>query len=207
MMAKISKDWVDAYFQYGVDVKNRRVFLFDDVGADSIGHVIKGLYLMEADVTVAQRESGNIPKIEIFIGSFGGSEYEMFALYDVIRTLESPIHTIAMGKCMSAAPLLVACGNPGHRYATPNTWFMVHQSWEEWGEKRVDSMMKDLRHYQDMGRRWYDLMERHTKRDAKFWRRECEKTGDKYFDAEVAEELGLIDHIWDEQAEDEQTDE
>jgi ATP-dependent Clp protease protease subunit len=198
-MSKITKDWVEAYFSYGVDIVNRKVFLFDGVDEDSIGYVIKGLYLMEADHTKAQMEKGEYKPIELFIGSFGGSEYEMWALYDVIGTLNSPIHTTAIGKCMSAAPLLVCRGEPGHRYATPNTWFMVHQSWEDWGEKDKDVIKEEIKHYDDMEKRWYDLMAIHSNRDAAFWRKLCtKKKGDTYFDAQTAQEYGLIDHIWDE---------
>lgn len=190
MKARITKDWVEAYFNYGIDRTNRRIFMFDGVDEDSIGMVIKGLYYMDA-------ESAEKP-IELFIGSFGGSEYEMYALYDVIGTLSSPIHTTAIGKCMSAAPLLVARGEPGFRYATPNTWFMVHQSWDDFGPRRVDEIKKDIKHYEDMGKKWYELMESHTSQTASFWRKHCEATGDKYFDAYQAQEWGLIDHIWDE---------
>jgi len=190
MMARISKDLIDAYFQYGVDITNRKVFLFDDVDASSIGAVIKGLYLMESQYS-------NKP-IELFVGSFGGSEYDMFALYDVCRTLVSPIYTTAIGKCMSAAPLLVAAGEKGHRYATPNTFFMVHESWEEFGAKRVDELELDLRHYRVMGSKWGELMGKHSNKTSKFWLGLCKKSGDTYFDAEQALEWGLIDHIWDE---------
>lgn len=187
-MARITKDWIEAYFEYGVDRQNRRIFMFDGVDENSIGTVIKGLYYMDAE---------SQEPIELFIGSFGGSEYEMFALYDTIRTLDSPIHTTAIGKCMSAAPLLVACGQPGHRYATPNTWFMVHQSWEEFGPQRTDELKKNLAHFDQMSKRWYDLMASHTNKDAKFWRRHCESVGDHFFDAYQAQEWGMIDHIWD----------
>jgi ATP-dependent Clp protease protease subunit len=188
-MVKITKDWVEAYFEYGIDVQNRKVFLTHDIDAESIGAAIKGLYLMEAENTTKP--------IEVFVGSFGGSEYEMFALYDVLRTLESPIHTTAIGKCMSAAPLLVAAGQPGYRWATPNTFFMVHQSWDEFGPSRTDEMRKVLKHYEVMSKRWYDLMESHTKKDAVFWKRKCESVGDCFFTAEEAMEWGLIDNIWD----------
>ena len=190
MMARITKDWIEAYFEYGVDRDNRRIFMFDGVEEDSIGMVIKGLYYIDAESTEKP--------IELFIGSFGGSEYEMYALYDTIRTLKAPIHTTAIGKCMSAAPLLVACGERGHRYATPHTWFMVHQSWGDFGDRRVDEVQKEIKHYNQMGDKWYDLMAKHTNKPASFWRRECNRVGDKFFDAEMAQEWGLIDHIWDE---------
>lgn len=189
MKARITKDWIEAYFNFGIDRINRRIFMFDGVDEDSIGMVIKGLYYMDAE---------SDKPIELFIGSFGGSEYEMYALYDVIGTLNSPIHTTAIGKCMSAAPLLVARGEPGFRYATPNTWFMVHQSWDDFGERRVDEIKKDIRHYEAMGKKWYELMASHTNQTAAFWKKHCEQVGDKYFDAYQAQEWGLIDHIWDE---------
>lgn len=190
MSSKITKDWIDAYFQYGVDRVNRRVFLFDGVDENAIGIVIKALYYMDSESTEKP--------IELFIGSFGGSEYEMFALYDVIRTLKAPIHTTAIGKCMSAAPLLVACGEPGERYATPNTWFMIHQSWGEWGEKDTDTLKREVAHYDDMEKRWTELMAQHTNQPASFWLKKSREKGDMYFDAEVAQKFGLIDHIWDE---------
>lgn len=188
--AQMSREWVDAYFEYGIDRVNRRVFLFDGIEDSAIGMVIKGLYWMDT-------QSSKEP-IELFIGSFGGSEYEMFALYDVIRTLKAPIHTTAIGKCMSAAPLLVACGQSGYRFATPNTWFMVHQSWDEFGCARVDEMQKNLNHYNMMTNRWDVLMARHTKKNKTFWHNWVKSVGDKYFDAYRAQELGIVDHIWDE---------
>jgi ATP-dependent Clp protease protease subunit len=188
-MVKIHKDWVEAYFEYGIDVQNRKVFLTHDIDAESIGAAIKGLYLMENENTEKP--------IEVFVGSFGGSEYEMWALYDVLRTLESPIHTTAIGKCMSAAPLLVAAGEPGKRWATPNTFFMVHQSWDDFGEDRIDVVKKVIKHNDVMAKRWYDLMASHTKKDAAFWKRKCEAIGDCFFTAEEAQEWGLIDEIWD----------
>jgi ATP-dependent Clp protease protease subunit len=189
-MVKINRDWIDAYFQYGVDRVNRRVFMFDGVDETSIGIVIKALYYMDSESTEKP--------IELFIGSFGGSEYEMFALYDVIKTLKAPIHTTAIGKCMSAAPLLVACGEAGQRYATPNTWFMVHQSWCEWGEKDTDVLKRDIKHFDELEKVWVELMAKHTKKPAEFWLKKVREKGDVYFNAEEAQAYGLIDHIWDE---------
>lgn len=185
-----TKEWVEAYFDYGIDRANRRVFLFDGIEDLAIGNVIKGLYYMDS--------ANSTRPIELFIGSFGGSEYEMFALYDVIRTLKAPIHTTAIGKCMSAAPLLVACGQKGYRFATPNTWFMVHQSWDDFGAARVDEMAKNIEHFNAMTARWDELMAIHTKKNRTFWHHWVKSVGDKYFDAYKAQELGIIDHIWDE---------
>src|SRR6185436_4882626 len=161
--------------------------------SNSIGAVIKGLYLMESQ--------DKTKPIELFIGSFGGDEYEMFALYDVCRTLNSPIHTTAIGKCMSAAPLLVAAGEKGNRYATPHTFFMVHEAWDDMGIRRIDELKIDLKHYEEMGERWAELMAKHSIKDVKFWKNLCKRVGNTYFNAETALEWGLIDIIWDQKEE------
>jgi ATP-dependent Clp protease protease subunit len=188
MVKRLPKEWIDSYFEYGVDIVNRRVFLLDDIDEAAIAYAIQGLYLMESE--------NPDEAIELYIGSFGGSEYEMFALYDVMNSISCNVSTCAIGKCMSAAPLLVAAGRPGYRYATPNTWFMIHQSWSEDLGGRVDEVGKTLRHYQEMERRWYEIMSKHTKKTVAFWKRLCKTVGDSYFSAEQAVEYGIIDHLW-----------
>lgn len=190
MSRRINKDSIDTLFEHGVDKQNRRIFLFDDIDAAPIGIVIKALYMMDS-------ESFDKP-VELYIGSFGGCEFSMFALYDAIQTIHCPIHTVAMGKCMSAAPLLVAAGHKGERYATPNTIFMVHQGWDEIGVKRFDELKTDLRLYDKIEQKWFTLMEKNTKKPKSFWEKQCQKVGDFYFDAEQAQEWGIIDHIWSE---------
>lgn len=190
LMARINKDWIDIYFDYGVDKQNRRIFLLNDIDEESIGMVIKGLYSMDIESTERP--------IKLFIGSLGGSDYEMLALYDVIHTLKSPVHTIAVGKCLSAAPLLVACGAKGHRFATPNTWFMVHQASDDFGNRKLGALEKEFKHMLNMERQWETLMAKHTNQSSEFWRKHCQNIGDKFFSAKQAKVWGLIDHIWDE---------
>jgi ATP-dependent protease ClpP protease subunit len=49
-----------------------------------------------------------------------------------------------------------------------------------------------------MADRWCELMAKHTKKDAKYWLKHCQGVGDHFFDAQEAQDIGLIDHIWDE---------
>jgi ATP-dependent Clp protease protease subunit len=190
-MAKISKDWVEAYFDYGVDNANRCIFLSDDVDQESIGHVIKGLYLME-------NENDTSP-IELRICSYGGHVYDMFALHDVTRTLKSPVHTMGMGKVMSAAVLLVACGEENKRWAGANTSFMIHvPSADAQDDMNLHEFKIEVKEMERLWDRWYALMAKYTKKDAKFWKSLCNKKTDVYFDADQAQEWGVIDHIWDE---------
>lgn len=186
--AKIPRDQLDTYFEYGVDIVNRSIFL-NEITETNVAQVIKGLYLMNQD--------SNHKPIELRICSYGGDVYDMFGLHDVARTLKSPVHVYGIGKIMSAAILLIACGTKGKRWAGENTSFMVHvPSWPS-----PDLTLHDHKIDVEEGKRlwdnWYKLMAKYTKKDEKFWRRMCGKRVDVYFDAYKAQEWGLIDHIWD----------
>ena len=192
MARAISKEWVEAYFEYGVDVANRRIFFDQDVDATTIGHVIKGIYLMDS--------KSKTDDITLMISSFGGDEYAMFQLYDVLQTITCDVETVAMGKAMSAAPLLVAAGTPGKRYATPNCYFMIHEGWLYGLDgKSLQEAKSTIKHCQDMSNRWCELMAKHSKKPKAFWRRLCDRKEDIYFNANIAmEEYGIVDQLWDE---------
>lgn len=190
-MARLNKDLLDAYFLYGVDTANRRVFLTETEGDGlSVGHVIKGLYLME-------NQNEKVP-IELHIASYGGDICDMFALHDTIRTLNSPVHTTGMGKVMSAAVLVLACGEQGHRWAGENTSFMVHLPWDDWGQKNVAQIDLDIKYTKKIWDNWYSLMAKYTKQPESHWKKLCSKQGDAYFNADDALKWGVIDAIWDE---------
>ncbi len=174
-------------YDWGLDIAQRRIYLLDDIDSNAISHVIKGLYHLAA-LSKA--------KIELFVGSFGGCEYEMLGLYDTIQSVPNDIETVAIGKCMSAGPLLVACGTLGMRYSLPNTSWMVHQGWEDFGQQRYDELARQLKHREIIGNRWLELMEKHTSKPASYWNDICSQVGDTYFDSTTAVALGLVDQIW-----------
>lgn len=183
-MANIKRDWQDIFFDYGVDQTNRRIFLHGDIEEDSIKQVIKGIFLLQS----ASKEK----PIEIYVGTLGGDEYEMFGLYDVIRSCESHIITIGIGKVMSAGPLLLAAGD--ERRAYPNTSFMVHQACWESSPFKFTEHEKILKHYGALEKKWALLMEARTGTSASTWMKMC-KGPDEYFGVEKAKQLGIIDKI------------
>jgi len=63
--------------------------------------------------------------IKIFINSFGGDIDEAFCLISAIESSNTPITTIAMGKCMSAAMLILLAGH--HRVSYKYSTIMYHQ--------------------------------------------------------------------------------
>lgn len=186
-MTKFEKDYLGAYFDHGIDMANRRVFLDSDISSESVGPAIKGLYLMET-------ESSEKP-IEMFISSFGGCIYECLALYDIMNTIRCPIHTFGYGKCFSAAPLLLAAGEPGHRWCSPHVFFMYHD-WAAGIDGTSSQLSSYFKHYQLVGKQWTKLLAKHTSKDARWWDRLAQKPADYFFSADEAIEWGLADNIW-----------
>ena len=129
---KLTKEWIEPYYQHGVNPEQRQIFLIGDIELATVRNAILSVYYLNS---IDPKE-----KMEIFVGTGGGCEYMMFGLYDAINSVECPVHTVAIGQVMSAGPLLVAAGSKGHRYAMPYCQFMVHESWEEWGNERLGSV-------------------------------------------------------------------
>jgi len=183
-MTRIQRDWQDIFFAYGVDQTNRRIFLHGDIEEDSIKQVIKGIFLLQS----ASKEK----PIEIYVGTCGGDEYEMFGLYDVIRSCDSHIITIGVGKVMSAGPLILAAGD--ERRAFPHTSFMIHESWYSIHEEKCSEHEAILKHNLSINKKWAECMEDRTGTPAKIWLKMC-KGPDEYFDVNKAKTLGIIDKI------------
>lgn len=72
----------------------------------------------------------NILKAEagtLFINTEGGATSDGFAIIDCMETSAIPIHTVALGMCMSMGVLIVSAGHKGTRMMTKNTEVMAHQ--------------------------------------------------------------------------------
>jgi len=65
--------------------------------------------------------------IRVYINSPGGSVDAGFAIYDVMRFVKSPVHSVSIGLAASAATIILLGADEGHRYATPSTRFLLHQ--------------------------------------------------------------------------------
>lgn len=185
---KITAEWVNAYFDHGVDVANRRVFL-GDIDSESISAVIKGLYLMQTE--------DNTSPIELFISSCGGDLYEALALYDIMQTIRCPIHTFAFGRCMSAAPLLLAAGEPGYRWVSQHCQFLHHDGFDSI-EGKTTSLKADMKHLEALDKSWTTLLASYSNKDFNWWNNRAKRSADFYFSADEAIDWELADAIWSE---------
>ncbi|MCS6820147.1 MAG: ATP-dependent Clp protease proteolytic subunit, partial [Chitinophagales bacterium] len=65
--------------------------------------------------------------IYFYINSPGGVVTSGMVIYDTIRMIQSPVHTICMGLAASMGSILLSCGKKGNRYIFPHGRVMIHQ--------------------------------------------------------------------------------
>lgn len=63
--------------------------------------------------------------IWLVINSPGGNVDQGLVLYDAIKTSSAPVHVLGRN-CYSMAAIIFSAGERGHRYAFPNSSFMLH---------------------------------------------------------------------------------
>ena len=135
------------------------------------------------------------PKKEIamYINSRGGVMTSMFAIYDTMQYISSPVSTVCMGFAASAASFLLMAGEPGLRIALPNASIMVHQP-----SGGFQGKVSDIeRHAEDIiktKRRTNELYARHCGRTLEEVERALDR--DNFMSAEEAKAWGLVDHVY-----------
>ena len=177
----------DLLLEKGISLKRRRIFLSGEIENGKSDVIIRSLLLM-ADIGKED--------ITLVINSLGGDLYDTFAIYDIMKSIPNQIRTISVGKCQSAAPLILAAGAPNKRFSFPNCHFMVHDIWTEGPpDATVEAARRELRHTTELRKRYIELMGRNTKIAATDWKKICRRPGDSFFGVEKALQYGIIDSI------------
>ena len=130
--------------------------------------------------------------IQFYINSPGGSVTAGLAIYDTIRFIEAPVHTIAMGIAASMASLLLASGDK--RSLLPHTKVMIHQPLIPEGiggkETEISILAKDLSQTRKTIAR---ILSKHTGKSLKQIEKDIED--DRYMNAEEAIRYGIANTI------------
>ncbi|HMR81589.1 MAG TPA: ATP-dependent Clp protease proteolytic subunit [Niabella sp.] len=99
--------------------EKRAVYLWGVVDDKSAREVTTKLLLLEAD------KPGE--PIRFYINSPGGVVTSGMVIYDTMKMISSPVHTICMGLAASMGSILLSGGEKGHRYIYPHGEVMIHQ--------------------------------------------------------------------------------
>ena len=91
----------------------------DLVTSKTVSEVIKNLHILEYRETAP---------ISIILNTVGGSWEDGIAVYDMIKSLKSPVTIIGMGKVYSMGSVILQAGK--QRVMTYNTCMLIHDGFE-----------------------------------------------------------------------------
>lgn len=173
-----------AYDIYSLLLKERIVFLGMPID-DNVANVIV------AQLLFLEREDPE-REVNLYIHCPGGVIYAGLAVYDTMQIVRCPIATIAVGSTASMGTVLLAAGQPGRRYALPNSTIHLHQP-AGGARGQASDVRIQAEEILRLRGRLNEILVKHTGQALE--RIEQDTDRDFYMDAAEAREYGIIDEI------------
>ena len=170
-------------------LKDRIIFLGEDVNATTASLVVAQLLFLESEDPDKE--------IYLYINSPGGSVTDGLAIVDTMNYIKCPVSTTCLGLAASFGAVLLANGEKGKRYATPNAEILIHQPLI--GGNGISGQTTDIKiHAEQMIKtreRLTKILSDTTGQPLERVMQDTER--DHYMTAEEALKYGLIDGIMD----------
>jgi ATP-dependent Clp protease protease subunit len=168
-------------------LKDRIIFLGEDVNATTASLVIAQMLFLESEDPDKE--------ISLYINSPGGSVTDGLAIVDTMNYIKCPVSTTCIGLAASFGAVLLANGEKGKRYATPNAEILIHQPLI--GGNGISGQTTDIKiHAEQMIKTRERLTQILSDRTGQPLEKVMEDTErDHYMTAEEALKYGLIDEI------------
>ena len=170
-------------------LKDRIIFLGEDVNSTTASLVIAQLLFLESEDP--DRE------ISLYINSPGGSITDGMGIVDTMNYIKCPVSTICVGLAASFGAVLLANGEKGKRFATPNAEILIHQPLI--GGNGIAGQTTEIKIHADhmvkTREKLNKLLSDKTGQSIETIERDTER--DHWMTAEEALEYGLIDGIMD----------
>jgi ATP-dependent Clp protease protease subunit len=178
-----------SYDIYSRLLKDRIIMLSEDVNSASANVIIAEMLFLESEDPDKE--------IHFYINSPGGSIVDGMAIVDTMNYIKCPVSTICVGMAASMGSVLLACGEKGKRFATPNSEILIHQPLI--GGSGLSGQATDIKIHTDHLIKTREKMnkllsEKTGQPIEKIW---TDTERDNYMTAEEALEYGLIDGILD----------
>jgi len=169
-------------------LKDRIIFLGEEVNSASANVVIAQLFFLESEDPDKE--------IYLYINSPGGSITAGMAIVDTMNYIKCPVTTICVGMAASMGAVLLASGEKGKRFATPNAEILIHQPLISGGLSGQTTEIKiHADHMVKTREKLNKLLSDRTGQSLETIERDTER--DNYMTAEQALAYGLIDGIMD----------
>lgn len=169
-------------------LKDRIIFLSEDVNHVTASLVIAQMLFLESEDPDKE--------ISFYINSPGGSITDGMAIVDTMNYIKCPVSTICIGLAASMGSVLLASGEKGKRFATPNSEILIHQPLISGGLSGQTTEIKiHADHMVKTREKLNKLLSERTGQSLQQIEKDTER--DHYMTAEEALKYGLIDEIID----------
>ena len=177
-----------SYDIYSRLLKERIIFLSEEVNHVTASLVVAQMLFLESEDPDKE--------ISFYINSPGGSITDGMAIVDTMNYIKCPVSTICVGLAASMGSVLLACGQKGKRFATPNAEILIHQPLISGGLSGQTTEIKiHADHMVKTREKLNKLLSEKTGQTLEQIEKDTER--DYYMTAEEALKYGLIDGIFD----------
>jgi len=165
-------------------LKERIIFLTGQVNDHVSSLIVAQLLFLEAENPAKE--------ISFYINSPGGAVTSGLAIYDTMQYIKPKIATICIGQACSMGSLLLAAGEPGMRFALPNSRIMIHQPSGGARGQAVDIEIQ-ADEIKDLKERMHAIYAKHTGQKVKAIAEAMDR--DNFMSGKEAKAFGLLDEI------------
>lgn len=173
-----------AYDVYSRLLKERIIFLADEVNSVTAGLVVAQLLFLES-------EDPN-KDIHFYINSPGGSVTDGMAIYDTMKYVKCDVCTTCIGMAASMGAFLLAGGTKGKRFALPNAEIMIHQP-SGGAQGQASDIKINADHILKIRDKLNRILAENTGKELEQIQNDTER--DNWLTAQEAKEYGLIDAV------------
>jgi len=164
-------------------LKTRTILISGEINKELAERVIRQLLILE--------QEGDEP-IRVFIDSPGGDADAGYAIFDTIRFVKPEVFMVGVGLVASAGALILLAGKKDHRFAFPNSHYLIHQPLS--GIRGVATEIEiHAREIEKMRARINNLIATETGRALEQVEKDTDR--DYWLNAEEAMEYGLVSRI------------
>lgn len=178
-----------AYDIYSRLLKERVIFVVGPIEDHMANLIVAQLLFLESE---------NPDKdIHLYINSPGGVVTAGMSIYDTMQFIKPHVSTLCIGQAASMGSILLAGGEPGKRFALPNSRVMIHQPLGGFQGQASDIKI----HAEEIIKLRHSLngvLAKHCNQPMDVIERDTDR--DKFLSASEAVDYGLIDAVLDKRA-------
>lgn len=169
-------------FEQGLDLVARKIRISGEIDEKAFDHF---------DSCMNELERISKDPITVVISSPGGNPYSALSIVGRLRSSPCSIYTEAHGHAMSAAIMILACGDK--RSMSQYCWFMAHKASYSL-EGPHDYIMSEVMNMETQEKMWAEWMSEFSKKSKEFWM-DVVKQKNYYITAQHCLEYGIVDKI------------